>query len=67
MTVSGIRGRRLGKVGAIRDDCFEVRREDADGGPINLTQEALFNVEPRDGATLVCSNDDIDRYRCPAH
>lgn len=66
MAVFGIRGRRVGKVGTIYDDCFEVVREKADGGPICLTPESIFTVEARD-VTLVCEKTDVERYRCPQH
>ncbi len=66
MAVFGIRGRRVGRVAAIKDDCFEVTRERADGGPICLTPDAIFTVGARD-VTLVCEKSEVERYRCPAH
>ena len=67
MTVSGIRGRRVGVVAVVREQCYEVRRDEVEGGPICLTAESLFTVEKRDGVTLVCSKDDVERYRCAQH
>ena len=67
MAVFDIRGRRVGSVGAIRDDCFEVRREPSDEGTIYLTPDAIFTVEPRDGVSIVCEKSESERYRCPAH
>ena len=67
MTVSGIRGKRLGKVVALHGDCFEVERQGAEGGPICLDQDALFTVEARQGVTLVCHEGEEERYRCAVH
>lgn len=66
MAVFGIRGRRVGQVTEIRDDCFEVARDKADGGPICLTPDAIFTVEARE-VTLVCEKSEVARYQCPTH
>ena len=67
MAVFDIRGRRVGIVAAILDDCFEVQREPVEGGPIHLTPDAIFTVEPRDGVSIVCEKSEGERYRCAAH
>ncbi len=66
MAVFGIAGRRVGRVGEIREDCFEVLREAADGGVICLKPDAIFTVEARD-VTLVCEKAEVDRYKCVPH
>lgn len=63
----GIRGRRVGVVTVVREQCYEVGRDVTEGGPICLTAESLFTVDKREGITLVCSKDDVERYRCPRH
>ena len=67
MAVFDIRGRRVGVVGAILEDCFEVERDPVEDGTICLTPEAIFTVEPRDGVSLVCESSEGERYRCAAH
>ena len=64
----GIRGRRIGVVGVVHDECFEVRRPPEDGGDvICLKSESLFTVDAKDGVTLVCAKEDVGRYAHEPH
>lgn len=68
MAVFSIKGRRIGVVGRIHADCFELHRPREDGGDIIcLKAEALFTVDAREGATLVCAKEDVGRYAHPQH
>jgi len=68
MAVFGISGRRIGAVVTVHADCFEVQRPPEDGGDvICLKAEALFTVDPREGATLVCSKEEVGRYAHDPH
>ena len=68
MVVYGIRGRRIGVVGTVHEECFEVRRPKEDGGDVICVKaEALFTVDPREGATLVCAKEDVGRYTHEPH
>ena len=66
MAVFGIRGRRVGTVREVREACFEVERQDRDE-TLCLTYESLFTVEARDGVTLICPHEEVERYRCEEH
>jgi hypothetical protein len=67
MAVRGVRGRRVGTVTHLFEDCFEVKRPREDGDPICIKAEAIFTVDKHDGVTLICSNDDVGRYTHPLH
>ena len=68
MTVLGIRGRRIGVVGSIHEECFEVRRPKEDGGDvICLKAESLFTVDRHEGVTLVCAKEEVLRYAHVPH
>ena len=63
MVVFGISGRRIGTVGVVHKECFEVHRPREDGGDtICLKAEALFTVDGKVGATLVCGKEEVERY-----
>lgn len=65
MMVVGIRGRRVGVVTLLRPSCFEVKRPPEEGPAICLKPEAIFNVD-KEGITLICAKEDIERYLCGA-
>ena len=67
MAVFSVSGRRVGVVRQVREAFFEVTREARDGGPIWLLNDSLFTVDEADGVTLVCSKEEVGRYRCPEH
>lgn len=64
MSVRGVRGRTVGTVAVVHSSCFEVATQDR-GGRICLRQDALFNVDKE--VTLICSKEDVERYRCLHH
>ena len=67
MAVRGVRGRRMGTVSQVFDDCFEVKRLREEGEPICIQADAIFTVDKREGVTLICSNQDVERYTHPLH
>ena len=67
MAVFAVNGRRIGEVREVREACFEVAREKRAGGDICLLRDALFTVEEREGVSLVCSREEVERYRCGEH
>ena len=67
MAVFGVANRKVGTVKLVRESCFEVSRLARDGGPLCLSFDSIFTVEDREGVTLICMKDEIERYRCPVH
>lgn len=67
MAVFGVANRKVGTVKLVNERCFEVARLARDGGPLCLTLDSVFTVDERDGVTLMCMKDEVERYRCPEH